>query len=270
MKKTAFLLLHLSAVVLAGFRASAQPGRVRVQFQLTIDGQPLQPGRQYADPFGEPYTVERLRFYLGHWKFSPGRPGISPAPPPTDYPADPAGGDPSGYFLFDSQDSATGALTLTLAAGRYDSLSFLLGVDSLHNVSGAQTGALDPIKGMFWTWRTGYVMAKLEGSSPLSKLPAHRFEYHIGGFEGKNNVLRTLRLGLPPGQQLEVRPGMVSGLLITVDCNAWFGGTLPGTRPIHIASIPSCTEPGVLARQIAENYSTMFAIKEILPGRAAP
>jgi hypothetical protein len=34
-------------------------------------------------------------------------------------------------------------------------IKFLLGVDSLKNVSGIQTGALDPAKGMFWTWNTG-------------------------------------------------------------------------------------------------------------------
>ena len=53
-----------------------------------------------------------------------------------------------------------------MPAGNYNSLSFLLGVDSMHNVSGAQTGALDPANDMFWTWNSGYVMAKMEGASP--------------------------------------------------------------------------------------------------------
>jgi hypothetical protein len=51
-------------------------------------------------------------------------------------------------------------------------IRFLLGVDSARNVSGIQTGALDPARGMFWTWNSGYVMAKIEGSSPSAHVPA--------------------------------------------------------------------------------------------------
>ena len=40
-----------------------------------------------------------------------------------------------------------------------------LGVDSLRNVTGVQTGALDPAMDMYWTWNTGYVMAKLEAAA---------------------------------------------------------------------------------------------------------
>ncbi len=69
---------------------------------------------------------------------------------------------------------------------------FLLGVDSLHNVSGAQTDALDPAKDMFWTWNTGYVMAKLEGNSPSSALVNNKYEFHVGGFSGKYNVLKKI------------------------------------------------------------------------------
>jgi hypothetical protein len=72
-----------------------------------------------------------------------------------------------------------------------------LGVDSIRNVSGIQTGALDPLKGMFWTWNSGYVMAKLEGSSESSNSAGNRFTYHIGGFRPGMNVLKTIDLIIP-------------------------------------------------------------------------
>lgn len=75
---------------------------------------------------------------------------------------------------------------------QYDSITFLIGVDSLHNVSGAQTGALDPVNDMFWTWNSGYVMAKLEGNSSSSPQMNQKFEYHIGGYSGKHNVVKKL------------------------------------------------------------------------------
>ncbi|WP_316930094.1 MbnP family protein, partial [Hymenobacter sp. IS2118] len=39
-----------------------------------------------------------------------------------------------------------------IPVGDYQSVSFTVGVDSARNVAGAQTGALDPNNGMFWTW----------------------------------------------------------------------------------------------------------------------
>ncbi|MBY0424778.1 MAG: hypothetical protein K2Q22_03995, partial [Cytophagales bacterium] len=48
---------------------------------------------------------------------------------------------------------------------RIQALEFLVGVDSIMNVSGALTGDLDPIKGMYWAWNTGYIHLKLAGKS---------------------------------------------------------------------------------------------------------
>jgi len=286
MKKLLFIGLF-SALSAACLQARAQDGRanarvsrspaasakLRIRFQPVVDGQALERGKTYTDPFGEAYTVDRLRFYIGQVQLFSGNTPPGPIDPThsTDpgHPAHPGrlAHPDNGYFLFDSDDSTAAAFTLSLAPGRYDSLSFLLGVDSLYNVSGAQTGALDPQKGMFWTWRTGYVMAKLEGSSPLSHLPQHRIEYHIGGFEGIHKVIRTLHLGFPPGTpdlpgaSLVLKEGSVTEVLITADCNAWFRGA----HEIRIAATPSCSEPGILAREFSGNYAKMFQVRRVSP-----
>jgi hypothetical protein len=129
-------------------------------------------------------------------------------------------------------------------------------------VSGAQTGALDPAKGMFWTWNSGYIMANLEGKSPLSSQPNSKIEYHIGGFAGDSNVLRKPTLLFPFGEYLQITttPGRKSIININADVNAWFSNP----HQIKIEKIPACTSPGLTAKDISENYSKMFSVSAVI------
>lgn len=84
------------------------------------------------------------------------------------------------------------ALSFTLKdvpAGEYAGMELLLGVDSLQNEIGTQTGDLSPVHGMFWDWNTGYLMVKAEGPSPQS--PVGTFAFHLGGYAGPYSVLTT-------------------------------------------------------------------------------
>lgn len=74
----------------------------------------------------------------------------------------------------------------------FDELKFSLGVDSVTNVSGALGGDLDPTKGMYWTWQSGYINFKLEGSSKLCKTRNNEFQFHLGGYQRPNDCLQTL------------------------------------------------------------------------------
>lgn len=95
------------------------------------------------------------------------------------------------YHLLDLSVSGSIA-SLTLAnvpTGEYTDIQYVLGVDSLRNVSGAQSGDLSPSKGMFWSWNTGYIMTKAEGISPQAGLGS--FSFHLGGYSGVNSVVST-------------------------------------------------------------------------------
>lgn len=97
---------------------------------------------------------------------------------------------PESYFLVDLTDAASTTLTLTdVPEGSYTEMSYVLGVDSTRNVSGAQSGALSTANGMFWSWSTGYIMLKAEGTSPDAG--AGSFSYHLGGFSGANNIVTS-------------------------------------------------------------------------------
>ena len=150
-------------------------------------------------------------------------------------------------------------INVSIPAGDYTSLQFLLGVDSLHNVSGAQTDDLDPANDMFWTWNTGYVMAKMEGNSPESKLVNNKFEFHIGGFSGPYNVLKPVQLDFPE-KILHLVAGKTYEININADINAWW----QHPHDIKISEHAIITSPGKLAKDISDNYANMFHIEKII------
>ena len=98
--------------------------------------------------------------------------------------------DSNSYYLIDLSKPASLKLALAkVPVGTYKSMTYTLGVDSLRNVSGVQTGALSTANGMFWNWNSGYIMLKAEGTSPASS--SGSFAYHLGGFSGANNIVTT-------------------------------------------------------------------------------
>lgn len=165
------------------------------------------------------------------------------------------------YYLVDAADSTSWAVKLLATPFVYNRISFLIGVDSTTTVNGTHTGALDSLKGMFWNRTDGYVLAKLEGSSPLST-QGGRIAYDIGGFRGDNNALRKPTLLFPFGQYLQITtiPGSKSIINVNANANAWFFNP----HQINIASTPSCTSPGLMAKAISENYSKMFSVSAVI------
>jgi hypothetical protein len=97
---------------------------------------------------------------------------------------------PESYFLVDVANTASLNLEIPkIPEGTYTALKYTMGVDSTRNVSGAQAGALSTTNGMFWSWNTGYIMVKAEGTSPQSS--TGNFALHLGGFSGANNIVTT-------------------------------------------------------------------------------
>lgn len=228
-------------------------GTVKITFVNTVKGKPLELNTgSYINPFGEKYSVSKFKYYISNVFLIKGKVfSFSCA-----YPF----GKPECYHLVDESKSDDLHFSFALGAGNYDALNFMLGVDSLHNVSGAQTDALDPLNDMFWTWNSGYVMAKLEGRSLQSKLVNNKLEFHIGGFMGENNVLKNITLNFPAGKMLHIQEGKISEIIIEADIDTWW----QQPNDIKIAEHAVCSTPGALAKKIADNYSKMFTIKDVL------
>lgn len=220
-------------------------GLVAIDFYPVVKGSPLNFTDTYQNDYGEDFTIRALKFYVQKVQLTKSNGEMVTLD--------------NDYHLIDAASSASLSLRARIPASVYKSISFTIGVDSARNVSGAQTGALDPVNGMFWTWNTGYIMAKFEGSSPVSAQPGNRFEYHIGGFKGTENVVKRIELAFPSASTMDLLKDKTSTININADANKWFNGV--NSLPISANAV--CMTPGALAKAFAENYYTMFTVTGI-------
>lgn len=219
---------------------------VRITFNNTVSGKKIVLGDStYMNPFGEKYTVRKFKYYVSNLSFKKGGPGFILK---------------NFYQLVDESSADSKSFLVSIPEGSYTGIGFLLGVDSLHNVSGAQSGALDPAKDMFWTWNSGYVMAKLEGNSPASTLVNHKYEFHIGGYSGKYNVLKNIVLDFPKNSAVIFSSKKITEVIINADVDAWWHHP----HDIKIAERANIMTPGEWALAISDNYAHMFHIENII------
>ncbi len=239
-------LLFLFVMAKGDLNAQHTSGNLTLQFENRVGDRLVNFDSIYENNLGEQLSITKFRYYISNIEI-----------------ADSVTGKcyrwNNLYFLVDENKPDSKTISLKLPTGRYNKISFLLGVDSLKNVSGIQSGALDPLNDMFWTWKSGYVMAKLEGRSPSSTLQHHLFEYHIGGFSGIYNVTGSVILSLP--SEIKIVHSKESRIVISADIDKWFSAI----HRLSISEHPACTVTGQLAKQFSENYLQMFTIQSVAP-----
>jgi hypothetical protein len=206
-----------------------------IHFSFFVGGQSLHLSTaQYKNGYGEPFTIDQCKYYVSAIRVI------------GDHGETQTVLDQS--HLVDAADSGTLTLHLTASIPAITKILFTIGVDSSANSGGVQTGDLDPMLGMFWTWNTGYVYARLEGISDSAHAPAHRFTWDVGGYRPGVDATREVVLSLDghSGHEIDIRSDLLR----------WFDGH----HPIHLSQSPICHQPGALAMQLADNYATMFSI----------
>lgn len=226
--KTLIILILISITSTVQAQKTQQ---LMIHFQNRFGEELLVPEQSYIID-RDTITINRFKYYISHFELTNEKGKKIKLP--------------VQYYLIDAADDLSGKVKLNIPIGKYRLIHFLLGVDSLRNVSGVQSGALDPVHGMFWTWNSGYIMAKLEGTAISSQIAGKQFTYHIGGFRANNNTARSITL------PLSVTDNKVS---IIADAKKWF----EGPYPLIISKEPVCHSPGTLAVSIANNYANMFS-----------
>lgn len=246
--KNVLLILVLPLVLTACSKeksdAAEESAQLRIVYNLKAGAAPLQLNTTYSNTWGEDFIVSVFKFYTGHYRMVR-----------SDGKELPAGEPP--YYLSDASRAPSLEILATIPAGRYAALKWVVGVDSARNVSGVQSGALDPANGMFWTWNTGYIYAKMEGHSEVSSATGNVMEYHIGGFRWPNSAI--VEMEVQQEEELVLDQGQTLTVTLDADILKWFDGAYP----LRIADDPVCTTPGPLAKNIAGNYSGMFTVTNI-------
>lgn len=163
---------------------------------LFAAGSPYRVHFQLKSP--EPYTIQDsvrfentvLKFYVGNFRFFQGDKLLL---------AD------KGYYLIDKDDTASQLITFASNTGTpCDRIEFDLGIDSLTQTSGALEGALDPTHGMYWTWQSGYINFKIEGTIHHSLQKPQTVEWHIGGYRFPFDTKQLIQLSYTPTLVFEV------------------------------------------------------------------
>ncbi|PWA05865.1 MbnP family protein [Flavobacterium psychrotolerans] len=126
-----------------------------------------------------------------------------------------------------------------------EKISFTIGIDSLTSVSGALQGDLDPTKGMYWAWQSGYINMKIEGKSSSCNTRENEFQFHIGGYLKPHYSMRTVIL--------EPR-AITSNIAIDVDIATLFS-------ELALSKTNSIMIPGKQAMEIADFSVKMFQIE---------
>jgi hypothetical protein len=86
----------------------------------------------------------------------------------------------------------------------FSSIKFSIGIDSITNTSGAFGGDLDPTRGMYWTWQSGYINFKVEGKSNLCKDRNNEFQFHLGGYQFPFTTIQTIVLDPKEKEKIDI------------------------------------------------------------------
>ena len=151
----------------------------------------------------------------------------------------------SSYHLIDISIENSSKLNLSVPHNiNYDEVKFNLGIDSLTNELGAMGGDLDPSKGMYWAWNSGYINFKLEGKSKKCKTRNNEFQFHIGGYSFPSNSLQVIKLPINSPGKISVNLDIAKFLL-----------------SINLAEENHIMSPSAKALIMAQNIAKSFSIK---------
>jgi len=202
-----------------------------LHFVPTWGNKPIEAGTYYKLPSGDSLKFSACRFYIS--KLSLGVKGKEVYADATD------------YHLMDIANSGSMDVVLPQIP-KYSELRFFLGVDSTMSVSGAHGGDLDPENGMYWAWQSGYINFKIEGSSPLCNTRRNEFQFHIGGYAGKDNALMWVSL-----QNTDAPNAMT----IQIPLDAWM-------QQIDLSKQNTIMSPGSEAVQLAKQLAMSIKIAD--------
>lgn len=150
-----------------------------------------------------------------------------------------------GFYLLDLEDTNSFKIeSLIPQSLKFNQISFDLGIDSLTNVSGAIGGALDPTKGMYWTWQSGYINLKLEGNFKSSSAEDNEFVFHLGGYQSPFAAIQKISFQTKRGETYQ----------IGVDLNNWIS-------EIDFQHTKSIMSPRKEAMEMATKATKMFILK---------
>jgi archaellin len=197
---------------------------------------------------GENFTVSTFEYYLSNIKFTKSD-GTTYATPDT-------------YFLVDQAKPKSLSFTVpNVPTGDYTGVSFIVGVDAQKTGltdPATFTGDLNQANNMYWTWNSGHIFLKLEGTI-TSTTPNKPLTCHIGGYTDPNNAIVTAAPAFN-GTKLTVQANRTPQLALVANITKVFDGP----NPVVLSTFTGAHMPNAQSVQIAQNYAAgMFTVEKI-------
>lgn len=209
--------------------AQEKKDSINMHLNLTFREKPLELNKEYFSENKDSLQITAFKFYISNLKL--------------EYSDKTKYSEPNSYHLIDIENPNSLRFPIAKTSNKAISkVTFSIGLDSLTSVSGAMSGDLDPTKGMYWAWQSGFINMKIEGKSSSCKTRKNTFQFHIGGYMTPNYAIRTIELK-PINPNLE----------INVDVAELF-------KNIKLADNNSIMVPGVKAMELANKATKMFSI----------
>ncbi len=261
MKKIVFQILVLSGIMISISSCTKELdenilGSLELEFENLYDGQRLVLNSQtYKNAMGEEHTVSQFDYFISNIKLTKENGEVFIVP------------QKESYFIVKHNDPASQKFTISgIPQGKYTNIKYLIGVDSMRNTMDVseRTGALDvggAAQGMYWSWNSGYIFLKMEGTSPaapLNQTTGQRgFRFHIGGFGGLNSktINNIKEITLTAEDPFTVKENKTPHAHIFVDASK----VMNGKTNVSIATNHT-TMFNPFSVNVADNYTAMFKL----------
>jgi hypothetical protein len=224
-KKVIFAVLLL--VFCFKSTSQSKTDSLSVSFRLEFNKLPLQLNQKYVSAAKDTLTIETFKCYIANIQIQ--------------YDDNSVFTQKESYHLLDFEHPNSFQIPLTKKSKKLISkITFNIGIDSLTNTSGALDGDLDPAKGMYWAWQSGYINMKIEGKSSSCKTRKNEFQFHLGGYLQPYYAMRQMKFELDKRADNDIHIG--------IDLYPFFSY-------LELKETNSIMIPGKDAMQLA-NYST--------------
>lgn len=223
------------------------PPEIQVNFTFShfLEGEPLElDGKAFTLPSGELFTPKKFKYYISNIRFENSESGEA-------YDVS------DGYYLID--EAGKKAFSIIVPTGRYDKLSYYVGIDKERNLSTDQVGDLDPSNDMVWNWKTGYKFLVLEGEWEYDTSERRGLVMHIGN----NDPETELNFKQFTFDLAAQGASLGSEALVNLDLEAELSSLFVGDNNLIVHELESTSiMGGPLAINIANNYQKgLFSIK---------
>jgi len=221
-------LIFFFFVLLMGNSTWAQSSGLQLSFAPTFGGEPLVLDTSIG---AKDMVIESFRCYISQLELYNGN--------------TPVYAEKNSFHLLDAAVETSLMLSLDVPEGLvFDVIHFSVGIDSLTHEAGVFGGDLDPMHGMYWTWQSGYLNVKLEGSANNCPGRNNKFSLHLGGYQQAFNALQMVSLALKQTDEIEVT--------IAID---------DFLRDVNLQENYRIMSPGNKAVKAAQLFATIFQVR---------